>query len=406
MAPLPAVTTTVPPAPAAGRQHRPARPRGGRRGAAAHLPLLAPVVALALVLGACTSSGSGGSDATGGAGDGAADLQAQVEAIVDADVADAGVPGWVVLAWTPDEEVAVVGGDAELDPDRAVVRGEVWPIRSITKSFTVTVVLQLVDEGVLSLADPIGDFLDDAPNPDATLAELASMRSGIRDYADTDGFVDELVADPERTWTDDELLALGFSLDPSFAPGEGYEYSNTNTVALGVIAEQVTGQALADLYAERIYEPLGLDATAYPEDGPIPDPHAVGYDVDPDTGEVEPALPVSLTALGPAGGMVSTGDDLRTWVDALVTGELVDDATQEERVAAAGPTDGGPEYDAYGLGIGEVDGFWGHTGEGLGFSAAALRAPDHDAGVVVLLNGPPERDLPAALARQIIPLLG
>lgn len=388
------MTTTVVP---------PRAPSGHRRGAKRR-PLLASVLAVTLALGACTTGGSGGSGTSDAAGDGG--LQAQVEAIVEVDVADAGVPGWVVLAWTPDEEVAVVGGDAELDPDRAVVRDEVWPIRSITKSFTVTVLLQLVDEGVLSLDDPIGDFLPDAPNPDATLAELASMRSGIRDYADADGFVDELVADPERVWTDEELLELGFSLDPSFAPGEGYEYSNTNTVALGVVAEQATGQALAELYAERIYEPLGLDATAYPEDGPIPDPHAVGYDVDPDTGEVEPALPVSLTALGPAGGMVSTGDDLRTWVGALVTGELVDTATQQERLDAAGPTDDGPEYDAYGLGIGEIDGFWGHTGEGLGFSAAALRAPDRDAGLVVLLNGPPERDLPAALARQIIPLLG
>jgi D-alanyl-D-alanine carboxypeptidase len=367
-------------------------------------------VALAGVLVVALAALASCSDDTGdeGATDGSTPVEGGIEAVegvVDEQLTAAGVPGWVVVAWTPDDEVTLVEGDAELDPDRSMDEDAVFQIRSITKSFTVTLLLQLVDEGLISLEDPIARFVDGVPGGDEiTLAQLASMRSGLPDYA-TDAFVEMLVTEPEHVYEPQELLDLAFAEPVSFAPGDGYEYSNTNTVLLGMVVEQVAETPLEQVYAERIWTPLDMADSAYPVDGPLPDPHVVGYDVDPETLEADPALQVSLSALGAAGGMVSVATDLRTWADALVEGTLLEPGTQALRFDAAGPTDGGPEYDAYGLGIGEIDGWWGHTGEGLGFATAVLRDPDRDAGVVILLNGSAERDTPATLARQLIPLL-
>jgi D-alanyl-D-alanine carboxypeptidase len=360
------------------------------------------VVALA-ALGSCSddTGDEGGTDSSTPVDGG---IEA-VEGVVDEQLTAAGVPGWVVVAWTPDDEVVVVDGDAELDPERPMDEDALFQIRSITKSFTVTLLLQLVDEGALSLEDPIARFVDGVPGGDEiTLAQLASMRSGLPDYA-TDAFVEMLVTEPEHVYEPQELLDLAFAEPVSFAPGDGYEYSNTNTVLLGMVVEQLTQAPLGEVYEQRIWSPLDMGASAYPVDTSLADPHVVGYDVDPDTLEADPALQVSLSALGAAGGMVSVAADLRTWADALVEGTLLEPGTQALRFEAAGPTDGGPEYDAYGLGIGEIDGWWGHTGEGLGFATAVLHDPDRDAGVVILLNGSAERDTPAALARQLIPLL-
>lgn len=377
------------------------RIRRGRRGARA---LLGALLVAVVVLAGCSDD----SDDATGSDDSVPEATGfdAVEATIEDELTAAGVPGWVVFAWSPEGEVLSVEGDAEIDPERPMTEDALFQIRSITKSFTVTLLLQLVDEGVVELDDPIGTYVEGAPNGDEiTLAQLASMRSGLPDYA-TDAFVDSLVDDPERVYAPQDLLDFAFAEPESFEPGEGYEYSNTNTVLLGMVVEEVTGAPLDELYGERIWEPLGMDGgTAYPVGGPIPDPHVVGYDIDPDTLEADPALAVDLSALGAAGGMVSVAPDLRLWADALVDGELLDPETQAERLDAAGPTDGGPEYDAYGLGIGEIDGWWGHTGEGLGFATAVLRDPDADAGVVILLNGAADRDEPAALARQLIPLL-
>jgi D-alanyl-D-alanine carboxypeptidase len=93
----------------------------------------------------------------------------------------------------------------------------------------------------------------------------------------------------------------------------------------------------------------------------------------------------NLSIYGPAGSMVSTLDDARVWAEALGGGLLLGAQTQAEREQGA-PLDAGPPYDIYALGMGETNGWWGHNGEGLGFTAAVFHQPQSGASIVVFMN--------------------
>ena len=142
----------------------------------------------------------------------------------------------------------------------------------------------------------------------------------------------------------------------------GWEYSNTNTVLAGLIVEQITGQPLAEVLNERIFEPLGMDHTLLPavDDATIPDPHPHGYmfgtnvsTLDPDDtilSEDQQAAaragtlrPDDYTNLNPswgwaAGAGISTVHDLATYVEALVGGGLLSDQLQQLRIDSITPS--------------------------------------------------------------------
>src|SRR5690606_10319806 len=103
-----------------------------------------------------------------------------------------------------------------------------WPLRSITKSFTTTLILQLADEGQISLDDPISTWLDGIPNGDeVTVRQLATMTSGLADYTN-EPFIEDFVADPGRQFTLDELIAYGAQDPPVAEPGTEAVYTNAN----------------------------------------------------------------------------------------------------------------------------------------------------------------------------------
>lgn len=145
----------------------------------------------------------------------------------------------------------------------------------------------------------------------------------------------------------------------------------------------MTGRPFKDVLGERILKPLGLKNTHYLLDArQWPKPHAVGYE--PVDGVLTPE-PANLSIYGPAGSMVSTLDDARVWAEALATGSLLTPAKQSERLKGA-PLEQGPPYDRYALGIGETGGWWGHNGEGFGFTAAVFHNDRTGATVVVFMN--------------------
>jgi D-alanyl-D-alanine carboxypeptidase len=150
---------------------------------------------------------------------------------------------------------------------------------SIAKTFTAIVVLQLADEAVLTLDDTVAQWLDDPavgriPNVDtATLRQLLNHTSGIYDFADdTDSpFWEDAFLGPDvdwaKVWTLDEVLAYadGANHAPYFAPVEGYHYSNTDYILLGMIVEKATGGPFSDELTRRILDPLGLADTSWPK---------------------------------------------------------------------------------------------------------------------------------------------
>ena len=138
-------------------------------------------------------------------------------------------------------------------------------IGSVTKTFTVTAVLQLADQGKLGLDDSIAEFIDGVPLGDRiTLRQLARMQSGLFNYSESPEFQQAVFADARRTFTPRELLNYALEQPNRFPPGEGFEYSNTNTVLLGLVVQKVSGQPLPDYIHDHILVPLGMSHTSFP----------------------------------------------------------------------------------------------------------------------------------------------
>ena len=197
-------------------------------------------------------------------------------------------------------------------------------------------------------------------------------------------------------WTPQQLVAFSFAVPPSFLPGEQYQYSNTNTVLLGLVIEAVTGLPLGDVLVAQIFRPLGLTGTSYPSSAALPVPAPTGYAVDIATGAIDDQPLVSPTSLAGSGAIASTLADLLVWGEALGRGTLIGPALQTVRKARARDVTNGPEYDRYGLGIGQIGNWWGHTGSGVGFQVATMYLESRKATVSVMVNASPDggrRDL-------------
>ncbi len=316
-----------------------------------------------------------------------AELSAALQRTVDDTMTEYGVPGAAVGVWIPGEgSWTTVAGIAEVGTNEPVTAEMQWPIRSITKSYTVTLILQLVDQGKISLDDTIDQYIDGITDGDAiTIRQLADMSSGNSDYF-TDAFIqDFFVDDQARLFTLDELNGYVLDQPAQFAPGTEKVYTNANTNLLGKVVEVATGRDFAEVLSERILKPLGQSGTRYITDvSTWTAPHALGYSP-ADDGSGREAQIANLSVLGPAGSMITSLDDARVWGEMLATGALLTPETQKEREQGA-PLDAGPPYDLYALGMGETDGWWGHNGEGLGYTAANFHNNETGATIAVFFN--------------------
>ena len=315
------------------------------------------------------------------------------------------VPGAAVQVCVPGyENATIVQGVSNIETGTPMTGELVWPLRSVTKSYTVTLILQLVDEGKISLDDTIDQWVDGVPNGDQiTLRQLSVMSSGVPEYT-TQKFLQDYLADPNREFTTQELIKYAIAEPAQFPPGSKKVYVNTSTLLLGEVVAQEYGQPFVQVVSEQILQPLALDTTTYPvavdEWG---GPHPTGYQPAED-GSLEPQ-DNNFSIFGPAGAMTSTLDDMCAWGAALGQGELVDPATQAARVDGQ-PLAQGPEYDTYGQGIGMLDGWVGHTGEGLGFTVLVMNDPDSGATAVVAMNVSNKgKHVPTRYFRKIAPVL-
>lgn len=330
--------------------------------------------------------------------DDATQLELDYRAAVEQLVSTYHLPGVLAAVRLPGQrQWAQAFGKANLANNTALSLASTFPIRSITKSFTVTLLLQLVRDGVLTLDETIDRYIAGVPNGHAiTLAQLAGNQSGLVDYSATPEFLNLLVADFLRVWTEQELVAFSFAKVPPFLPGAQYQYSNTNTVLLGMLVQQVLGKKLDALMAERIFTPLGLTGTTYPYVATLPAPFPTPYAVDVNDGDTDEQPMLSPTSLAGSGAITSTLADLLTWGDALGSGSLIGAAMQAERKGRARDVTNGPEYDRYGLGIGQIGRWWGHTGSGLGYQIATMNDSVSGTTISVLVNATPvgsRRDL-------------
>ncbi|NUP74688.1 MAG: beta-lactamase family protein [Sinomonas sp.] len=337
-------------------------------------------------------------------------LPASVEDLVSEFAADQGAAGLAVAVSTPSARYVTEFGDA--------AEGIAWSAntrsayRSVTKSFVGTVVLQLVAEGKLGLDSPASRYVSDLSSvqydgADAgdqiTVRMALEMRTGLPEFSGTQGFSEQLSTDYTAAFTDGQLLSYAFSQPLDFAPGSHYEYSNTNYVLLGKVIEAVTGTRWDQAVRQRILAPLGLGSVAY-SGAAEPDPAAHPYQIAEDG--LEHLEQVSSTLYGASGGLFGNVEDLLRWGRALGSGELLPAALQQQRLTAvSSPNDddpGSPDYDAYGLAAGEIDGWWGHTGTGLGYESLTMYEPGSGVTIAILINTQlTNPNGPAILFRQL-----
>lgn len=342
--------------------------------------ILAVMFTIALLVGAC------GRHAAITVADMDAQTATKLDTAINEVLARAAVPGAIVGVWGPKGKYVRTFGVANTTT-RAPMRPDFYHrIGSVTKTFTVTAVLQLVDEGKIGLDDPIAKYVAKVPNGDKiTLRDLARMQSGLFNYSMSLAFSRDLETDPRRQYSTRQLLDYAFAQPPNFPPGQGYEYSNTNAVLLGQVVEKVSGQPLPAFVHDHITEPLGMSHTSFPDTNAIPDPHAQGYTQLTPTGPIIDSTDWSPSWASWAGAMISTLDDLRIWVPALATGALLRPDTREQRLqtVAMPPV---PDDIRYGLGIFDARGWIGHNGSIPGYQTLAIYSPAEQTTVVALLN--------------------
>jgi D-alanyl-D-alanine carboxypeptidase len=297
---------------------------------------------------------------------------------------EASIPGAIVGVWQDGAAPYVRAfGVRDTASGEPMATNLYMRIGSLTKTFTVTAVLQLVDQGKLGLDDPIGKYVLGVPDGGAiTIRQLAAMRSGLYNY--TDEVIPTLASAPQRQWRPEELLAISSRHPPRFPAGTEFDYSNTNTVLLGLVVEKVSGQSLNTYIDERIARAENLAHTVFPTDPALPSPHAHGYTKTPE-GRLVDSTDWNPSWGWAAGQMVSTVDDLRKWARAVATGKLLSPASQREREQfLLAPSEG--RGSLYGLGLEYQNGWIGHNGNIAGYQAYAYYLTPQRTTMVVLVN--------------------
>jgi D-alanyl-D-alanine carboxypeptidase len=309
---------------------------------------------------------------------------AELTATISDVLPDTTIPGAIVGVWQegqPDYMQAF--GVQDPDTGEAMTTDLYMRIGSNTKSFTTTAILQLVDQGSIGLDDPVETYVPNVPNGDQiTIRQLGMMRSGLPDY--TEQVIWRWADQPQRQWTAEELLAIAFRQPPRFAPGAQFDYNNANTLLLGEVVGQVTGQPLRDYIDGHILEPEGLTHTSFPVGAEYPTPHPHGYWRTP-AGDIVDTSEWNTSWGGAAGQMISTLEDLRVWAHALATGTLLTPASQREREQFLPAPDEG-EGVVYGFGMTDNNGWRGHDGNVLGYVTYPFYLPTQKMTLVVLLN--------------------
>ena len=338
-----------------------------------------------------------------------APTRADVQRAFDRVVA-AGVPGATGVIRGPHGIERYSAGDADVRRGVAISSRDHTRAGSITKAFTSTVILQLVASGRFGLDDSVESLLPGAlPDGDQiTVRQLLNMSSGLADYCSVpaspggpDPCNPSSAAERSRAWAPQELIDIGVSAPRTFAPGQGWAYTNTGYLLLGMIIERVTGDSLAAEYRQRIFRPLGLKATRYaPDTVAMPRPFSRGYDVLAAGSFPEDITATSPTIAGAAGAAVSTPDDLETFIRAYLSGRLVPARlVREMKIATPGSLNGTPPsiplekggVGTYGLGLEHYTwshscGTFGHSGSIPGYHPYTFTTADGSRGAAMFLN--------------------
>ncbi|RQS40478.1 serine hydrolase [Burkholderia sp. Bp8990] len=386
-----------------------------------HLATVAPALAVGIAVSACGGDSSLNSDEPAYA--------TQARPQINALLASTMTPSAVVYVQSPQGNWLASFGTAVRGTNSPIPTNAHFRIGSVTKTWTGTVILQLVQEGRLRLTDHVSQYVGNVPNGDTiTIEQLLTMRSGLYNYSTSLAFNQSLDMQPDKVWTVDELLGIAENQPVYFAPGADFRYSNTNTVLLGLIIEQRTGMSAADAIRTRLFAPLGLTETSLPpqDNTALPAPAPRGYQwgtnvetIDGDAlsparqaaaknGTLQPAdvTTVNTSWAWTAGSGISTAAELGAYVQRMVGGGYLNADLQAQRLASCTPIDpSNPASASYCMGLAKFGTFYGHTGEIPGFNTFAGYDPATKTTIVTWANtasGPDGRAPANEIARIIM----
>jgi D-alanyl-D-alanine carboxypeptidase len=280
-----------------------------------------------------------------------------------------------VVSWAT---VGVANSDGDLiTPDTA------FHVASISKAFTATLVMMLVDEGRVDLDERLSLYLPNTVvGADATVRALLGHRSGIPSYTESEG-IESIFDDLTRSFEPEEMLQ--FVAGSRGGSGEPFYYSNSNFLLLGMLIEQLYGSDLNSVLQAEIAEPLGLTRTVFAGHGAVTPvglaaPYVPGHPGSGIAGTPYEAISSSAFA---AGALVSTPSELRVFMTALLGGELVSDESLDEMTA--------PQAVFYGLGleIMDLDGQstrLGHGGAIAGYRSIMAVHPETGEILIMVAN--------------------
>jgi D-alanyl-D-alanine carboxypeptidase len=361
-------------------------------------PVFCPVVALVLTLGPAAPAASQTS------------LQHRLAAKLDSLYEGGHFPGATfAVALADGSMISLAVGQSDTASHTPMKPADRMLAGSTGKTFFAAVALQLIGEGRLGLDDPISKYLGAEPwfrrlpnANDITIRMLMNHTSGLVRYEFRDEFTRDLTADPYRVWKPDEQIAYILDTQPPFAAGQGWEYSDTNYIVLGMIMERITGTKMYDEIRRRVTGPLGLD-DVIPQESPSIPGLVQGY-AGPQNpfGGKDAMLENGRLILNPqfewaGGGFAVTSAALARWARALYRNEVFDSRLNAE-VFDGKPARGLGRGARYGLGVIILDTplgpSWGHSGFFPGYLTEMRYYPDHGFAVAIQVNTSAGRPFP------------
>jgi D-alanyl-D-alanine carboxypeptidase len=266
---------------------------------------------------------------------------------------------------------------------------------SINKMFTAVTILQLAQERVLSLEDPINIWLPEYRHIDGsiTIRQLLNHTGGLFDMVRHPDYWEDMLIDPDKVWAPEEIIN-NYLMEPYFPKGSDWHYSTSGYILLRMIIAEATGLEAASVYRERLFVPLALEHTYVAGQEQLPGNTAHGwFDINGD--DIYDELPSFMSFDSGIGGAVySTPKDLAGWAQALFReGRLLDENSFEQLLYFHTPTPGEPLVTGYGLGVAKFNPelfngleIWGHSGNAPGYAAACFYLPEYGISIGMMVN--------------------
>jgi D-alanyl-D-alanine carboxypeptidase len=291
-----------------------------------------------------------------------------------------------------------------------------FAIASITKAFMGALALKLAQEGRVSLDEPLSGTLPRWPNGDRiTLRHLLAQTSGVSRFDGLGSPIFRAIErDPGAYWSPRRWLR--YARRPSFAPGERWEYNNTNYLLAGLVLEHATREPVAVALRREILDPLGLrDVALQPQErpragaahgyGPAPGDRRE-HDLSDRSGFVPYRSMASAAWTG--GGIVASAPSVARFGDAVLRGDLLGRAARQQ-MTSFHDTGGGDGYAAYALGVGQIymnrissRPVWATLGSAHGFGSTLAHLPGKDITAAVLANRDDSTPITMAIAEALI----